>query len=84
MLAHYPLILGSLSPIIVVQVATPGCPHLRGTGRMGGCIEAILGGRTLPLRKDNIGMRTRRRITCIILPKELPRSYQSLNQAFAG
>ncbi len=32
MLAHYPLILGSLSPIIVVQVATPGCHHLRGTG----------------------------------------------------
>jgi len=35
-------------------------------------------------RKANIGWRKRRRITTIILPKELPRSYQSLNQAFAG
>ena len=84
MLAHYPLILGSLSPIIVVRVATPGCHHLRGTGRMGGCIDEILGRSILPLRKDNIGRRKRRRITAIILAKELPRSYQNLNQAFAG
>jgi len=67
MLAHYPLILGSLSPIIVVQVATPGCHHLRGTGRMGGCIEEILGRSRLPLRKAIIWGRSWRRITTIIL-----------------
>jgi hypothetical protein len=51
---------------------------------MGGCIEEILGRSALPLRKAIIGGRSWRRITTIILAKELPRSYQNLNQAFAG
>ena len=48
------------------------------------CIEEILGRSILPLRKAIIGWRSRRRINTIILAKELPRSYQNLNQAFAG
>jgi len=44
----------------------------------------MVGDTGLSPRKANIGWRKRRRITTIILPKELPRSYQSLNQAFAG
>ncbi len=35
-------------------------------------------------RVHDLQMDGQRRITAIILAKELPRSYQNLNQAFAG
>ena len=38
----------------------------------------------LSFRKAIVDWRKGRRITTIILAKELPRSYQNLNQAFAG
>ena len=84
MLAHYPLILGSLSPIIVVQVATPGCHHLRGTGRMGGCIEEILGRNRLSPRQAIIWGRSWRRITAIILASKKLRRHGVINLGYSG
>ena len=46
--------------------------------------RTVVGDTGLSPRRANIGRTTRRRITTIILAKELPRSYQNLNQAFAG